>query len=58
MALTSDTNVLDVIFHSDESYTDKGFSAQYSAYDPANRELSKVCLAPTFTQHFARWMKC
>ncbi|TNN02445.1 hypothetical protein fugu_009932 [Takifugu bimaculatus] len=36
LALTSDTNVLDVIFHSDESYTDKGFSADYSAYDPSN----------------------
>lgn len=41
LALTSDTNVLDVNFHSDESYTDKGFSAEYSAYDPSNRE-SKV----------------
>lgn len=39
LALTSDKNVLDVHFHSDESYTDKGFSAQYSAYDPSNREL-------------------
>lgn len=39
LALTSDTNVLDVTFHSDESYTDKGFSAEYSAYDPLNREL-------------------
>ncbi|XP_044214614.1 suppressor of tumorigenicity 14 protein homolog [Thunnus albacares] len=36
LALTSGTNVLDVTFHSDESYTDKGFSAEYSAYDPAN----------------------
>lgn len=27
------------MFHSDESYTDKGFSAEYSAYDPSNREL-------------------
>lgn len=36
LALTSETNVLNVIFHSDESYTDKGFSAEYSAYDPAN----------------------
>ncbi|KAM7382735.1 hypothetical protein PAMP_002452 [Pampus punctatissimus] len=37
LSLTSDTNVLDVIFHSDESYTDKGFSAEYSAYDPTNQ---------------------
>lgn len=39
LALTSTTNVLDVTFHSDESYTDKGFSAEYSAYDPSDREL-------------------
>ncbi|XP_070767467.1 suppressor of tumorigenicity 14 protein homolog [Enoplosus armatus] len=36
LVLTSDTNVLDVRFHSDESHTDKGFSATYRAYDPAN----------------------
>ncbi|XP_056236072.1 suppressor of tumorigenicity 14 protein homolog isoform X2 [Seriola aureovittata] len=36
LALTSTSNVLDVSFHSDESYTDKGFSAEYTAYDPAN----------------------
>ncbi|XP_053183488.1 suppressor of tumorigenicity 14 protein homolog isoform X1 [Scomber japonicus] len=36
LALTSQTNVLDVIFHSDESYTDKGFRAEYSAYDPTD----------------------
>lgn len=38
LALTSNTNILAVRFHSDESYTDKGFSAEYSAYDPSNRE--------------------
>lgn len=26
------------MFHSDESFTDKGFQAQYNAYDPSNRE--------------------
>ncbi|RVE62504.1 hypothetical protein OJAV_G00157920 [Oryzias javanicus] len=36
LSLTSDTNVLDVIFHSDESYTDKGFKAEYTAFDPKN----------------------
>ncbi|CAG6015686.1 unnamed protein product [Menidia menidia] len=36
LALTSDTNILEVHFHSDESYTDKGFSAEYIAYDPAD----------------------
>lgn len=39
LALTSTNNVLDVTFHSDESFTDKGFSAEYSAYDPSDREL-------------------
>ncbi|XP_061144671.1 suppressor of tumorigenicity 14 protein homolog isoform X1 [Syngnathus typhle] len=36
LALTSNTNTLEVRFHSDESYTDKGFSAEYIAYDPGN----------------------
>lgn len=36
LTLTSTTNELTVLFHSDESYTDKGFSAEYSAYDPKN----------------------
>ncbi|XP_057689681.1 suppressor of tumorigenicity 14 protein homolog [Corythoichthys intestinalis] len=36
LALTSNTNTLEVTFHSDESYTDKGFSAEYVAYDPGN----------------------
>ncbi|TMS10357.1 Suppressor of tumorigenicity 14 protein [Larimichthys crocea] len=36
LALTSTTNILDVIFHSDESYTDKGFRAEYTTYDPQN----------------------
>lgn len=57
LALTSTTNTMEVIFHSDESYTDKGFSAEYSAYDPANREF-KVTLATTFAQHLVRWLKC
>ncbi|XP_068592623.1 suppressor of tumorigenicity 14 protein homolog [Cebidichthys violaceus] len=43
--LTSSTNVLDVSFHSDESYTDKGFSATYSAYDPANPCPNKFACA-------------
>lgn len=36
LAFTSDTNILTVNFHSDESYTDKGFSAEYTTYDPEN----------------------
>lgn len=45
LALTSSTNVLDVSFHSDESYTDKGFHAEYSAYDPANPCPNKFACA-------------
>ncbi|KAJ8005317.1 hypothetical protein DPEC_G00145370 [Dallia pectoralis] len=36
LALTSTSNTLDVTFHSDQSYTDKGFRAAYNAYDPSN----------------------
>uniref|UniRef100_A0A3Q1GR93 ST14 transmembrane serine protease matriptase n=1 Tax=Acanthochromis polyacanthus TaxID=80966 RepID=A0A3Q1GR93_9TELE len=41
LAVTSTTNVLDVMFHSDESDTDKGFRAEFSAYDPKNPCPSK-----------------
>lgn len=40
LSLTSETNVLDVMFHSDESYTDKGFTAEYTAFDPKNRKMN------------------
>ncbi|XP_051521960.1 suppressor of tumorigenicity 14 protein homolog isoform X1 [Myxocyprinus asiaticus] len=36
LVLSSQTNSLEVKFHSDESYTDKGFRAAYTAYDPVN----------------------
>ncbi|XP_069041397.1 suppressor of tumorigenicity 14 protein isoform X2 [Lepisosteus oculatus] len=36
LALASQNHTLEIKFHSDESYTDKGFSATYNAYDPAN----------------------
>lgn len=49
LALTSDSNVLDVNFHSDESFTDKGFSAEYSAYDPKNRELKVLSRTHIYT---------
>ncbi|XP_041797853.1 suppressor of tumorigenicity 14 protein homolog [Chelmon rostratus] len=45
LAITSRTNVLEVMFHSDESYTDKGFSAEYSAYDPSNPCPNKFACA-------------
>ncbi|KAA0702234.1 Suppressor of tumorigenicity 14 protein -like protein [Triplophysa tibetana] len=34
--LSSFSNTLQVKFHSDESYTDKGFRATYTVYDPVN----------------------
>ncbi|XP_017282015.1 suppressor of tumorigenicity 14 protein homolog [Kryptolebias marmoratus] len=36
LVMISESNVLEVVFHSDESFTDKGFSAEYIAYDPKN----------------------
>lgn len=39
--LNSNNNTMVINFHSDNSYTDKGFSAQYSAYDPQNRKLHR-----------------
>ncbi|XP_047215265.1 suppressor of tumorigenicity 14 protein isoform X2 [Girardinichthys multiradiatus] len=36
LALTSESNVVEVSFHSDRSYSDKGFKAEYSAFDPVN----------------------
>ncbi|XP_061071970.1 suppressor of tumorigenicity 14 protein homolog isoform X1 [Conger conger] len=36
LAVTSKTNKMEILFHSDESYTDKGFMALYNAYDPQN----------------------
>ncbi|XP_066517439.1 suppressor of tumorigenicity 14 protein homolog [Hoplias malabaricus] len=36
LALSSTNNSLTIRFHSDKSYTDKGFMATYSAYDPQN----------------------
>lgn len=38
LALNSNSNTIVISFHSDSSYTDKGFSAQYKAYDPQNRK--------------------
>ncbi|XP_054903943.1 suppressor of tumorigenicity 14 protein homolog [Poeciliopsis prolifica] len=36
LVLTSESNELKVIFNSDESYTDKGFHATYTAINPAD----------------------
>ncbi|XP_028678300.1 suppressor of tumorigenicity 14 protein homolog [Erpetoichthys calabaricus] len=36
LQLASTTNVLQVKFYSDSSYTDKGFEASYSAFNPSN----------------------
>ncbi|XP_034553462.1 suppressor of tumorigenicity 14 protein [Notolabrus celidotus] len=45
LSLTSTTNVLEVKFHSDESHTDKGFNAEYRAYDPSNPCPNKFACA-------------
>ncbi|KAG5271940.1 hypothetical protein AALO_G00185900 [Alosa alosa] len=36
LSLTSTSDKVEVYFHSDESYTDKGFQAEFNAYDPGN----------------------
>uniref|UniRef100_A0A8B9H1Y5 Zmp:0000001114 n=1 Tax=Astyanax mexicanus TaxID=7994 RepID=A0A8B9H1Y5_ASTMX len=36
LALSSSNNSMTINFHSDKSFTDKGFMAVYSAYDPNN----------------------
>ncbi|KAM9309269.1 suppressor of tumorigenicity 14 protein homolog isoform 2-T3 [Pholidichthys leucotaenia] len=35
-SVASTTNVIDIKFHSDESYTNQGFIAEYIAYSPTN----------------------
>lgn len=40
---------MEVNFHSDESFTDKGFSAEYSAYDPNDRKIILVFLSHIYT---------
>ncbi|XP_069460981.1 suppressor of tumorigenicity 14 protein homolog isoform X2 [Ambystoma mexicanum] len=53
LALTSSGSSMEVRFHSDESFTDKGFIAEYSAYDPGNPCPGKfscsngLCIATT-----------
>lgn len=37
--VASSTNKIAVHFHSDRSYTDTGFSAEYLSYDSSDREL-------------------
>ncbi|XP_034030961.1 suppressor of tumorigenicity 14 protein isoform X2 [Thalassophryne amazonica] len=62
LALTSDSNSLEVLFHSDESYTDKGFKAEYTAFDPANPCPNKfacasgICIANQL--HCDGWNDC
>lgn len=36
LALSSSNNTMTINFHSDKSFTDKGFMAAYSAFDPKN----------------------
>lgn len=56
LALTSKDNVLNVKFHSDKSYTDKGFSAEYSSYDPGDPCPNKFACTSGFC--IAKELKC
>lgn len=57
LSLTSTSNELTIVFHSDKSHTDKGFSAEYSAYDPGNRKFN-ACLSHIYTQYLVRLDEC
>lgn len=37
--VASTTNKMELLFHSDQSYTDTGFSAEFLSYDSSDREL-------------------
>ena len=39
--VTSDTNLMSVLFFSDASYVDRGFSAEYEAFASTDRESQK-----------------
>lgn len=62
LSLTSTSNELTIVFHSDKSHTDKGFSAEYSAYDPGNPCPGKfacssgICIAKEL--HCDGWNDC
>ncbi|KAJ8289762.1 hypothetical protein GJAV_G00005060 [Gymnothorax javanicus] len=62
LALTSTSNKMDIVFHSDESYADKGFMAVYNAYDPNNpcpdqfACASGICIAKEL--HCDGWNDC
>ncbi|XP_052432871.1 suppressor of tumorigenicity 14 protein homolog [Carassius gibelio] len=62
LVLSSTTNILEVKFHSDESYTDKGFMIHYSSIDPLNpcpgqfACTSGYCLKKE--QHCDGWSDC
>uniref|UniRef100_W5KUB8 ST14 transmembrane serine protease matriptase n=1 Tax=Astyanax mexicanus TaxID=7994 RepID=W5KUB8_ASTMX len=49
LALSSSNNSMTINFHSDKSFTDKGFMAVYSAYDPNNRNKG---VFHSYTSHF------
>ncbi|XP_072572554.1 suppressor of tumorigenicity 14 protein homolog isoform X3 [Paramormyrops kingsleyae] len=62
LALSSQNNTLEVTFHSDESYTDKGFRATYVAYDPVNPCPNQFACASGFCiakqLHCDGWNDC
>ncbi|XP_076016850.1 suppressor of tumorigenicity 14 protein homolog isoform X2 [Genypterus blacodes] len=62
LSLTSQTNIMEVKFHSDESFTDKGFRAEYVAFDPSNpcpgkfACASSICIGKDL--HCDGWNDC
>ncbi|KAK7172083.1 hypothetical protein R3I93_004397 [Phoxinus phoxinus] len=62
LVVSSTTNAMEVKFHSDESYTDKGFKIIYTAFDPVNpcpgqfACTSGLCI--TKQQHCDGWNDC
>lgn len=62
LVLSSTTNALEVKFHSDESYTDKGFRIIYSAFDPVNPCPGQFACTSGFCikkeQHCDGWNDC
>ncbi|XP_048017847.1 suppressor of tumorigenicity 14 protein homolog [Megalobrama amblycephala] len=62
LVLSSPANSLEVKFHSDESYTDKGFRVVYTAFDPVNPCPGQFACTSGFCikkeQHCDGWNDC
>lgn len=62
LVISSKSNVLEVKFHSDESYTDKGFKLTYTAFDPVNPCPGQFACSSGYCirkeQHCDGWNDC